>query len=52
LLLADQFELNARDVVYVDAASVVRLGRVLSNILGPASLAREILNDTVRGLPR
>lgn len=52
LLLADQFELNARDVVYVDAASVVRLGRVLSNILGPAGLAREILNDTVRGLPR
>jgi polysaccharide biosynthesis/export protein len=52
LLLADQFELNARDVVYVDAATVVRWARVLNNILAPANLAREVLNDTVRGLPR
>ncbi len=52
LLLADQFELNARDVVYVDAASVVRWARVMSNVLAPASFVRDIVNDTVRGLPR
>lgn len=52
LLLADQFELNARDVVYVDAASVVRWARVMSNVLAPASFVRDVLNDTVRGLPR
>lgn len=52
LLLADQFELNARDVVYVDAASVVRWARVMSNVLAPASFMRDIVNDTVRGLPR
>ena len=52
LLLADQFELNARDVVYVDAASVVRWARVMSNVLAPASFVRDVVNDTVRGLPR
>ena len=52
LLLADQFELSARDVVYVDAASVVRWARVMSNVLAPASFVRDVLNDTVRGLPR
>ena len=52
LLLADQFELQARDVVYVDAASVVRWARVMSLVLAPASLVRDVLNDTVRGLPR
>jgi len=52
LLLADQFELIARDVVYVDAAAVVRWARVMSNVLAPASFVRDIVNDTVRGLPR
>ncbi len=52
LLLADQFELSARDVVYVDAASVVRWARVMGNVLAPATFVREVLNDTVRGLPR
>lgn len=52
LLLADQFVLNARDVVYVDAAAVVRWARVWSNVLAPASLAREVINDTTRTFPR
>ncbi len=52
LLLADQFELTARDVVYVDAAAVVRWARVMGNLLAPASFVRDVVNDTVRGLPR
>lgn len=52
LLLADQFVLNARDVVYVDAAAVVRWARVWTNVLAPASLARDVINDTTRTFPR
>lgn len=36
LALADNFELKAKDVVYVDAASMVRLNRVISLILPTA----------------
>lgn len=52
LLLADQFMLNARDVVYVDTAPVVRWARVMSNVLASATFVREALNDTTRALPR
>ena len=52
LLLADQFPLAARDVVYVDAAPVVRWARLVNNILPTATFARESLNDLTRGLPR
>jgi len=52
LLLADQFPLAARDVVYVDTARVVRWARVVNNILPSAIFAREALNDLSRGLPR
>jgi polysaccharide export outer membrane protein len=52
LLLADQFALASRDVVYVDTAPVVRWARLINNILPSATFARESLNDLSRGLPR
>lgn len=52
LLLADQFVLAARDVIYVDTAPVVRWGRVMSNVLPTADFARQLLNDTTKGFPR
>jgi polysaccharide biosynthesis/export protein len=41
LLLADKFALQARDVVYVDTAPVVRWSRMISNILPSASFVRD-----------
>ena len=52
LLLADRFVLEARDVVYVDAAPVVRWARLINNILPSATVLRETLNDTTRAFPR
>lgn len=52
LLLADQFALQARDVVYVDAARVVRWARVVNNLLGTASFVRELVNDASPAFPR
>lgn len=37
LALADQFPLQARDVVYIDAAEVVRWSRVVQNVSGTIS---------------
>jgi polysaccharide export outer membrane protein len=52
LLLAEQFDLRARDVVFVDAVPVVRWSRVVSNILPTADFLRQTLNDTSRAFPR
>lgn len=52
LLSADRFALRSRDVVYVDAAPVVRWSRLISNILPSATVLRESLSDTTRAFPR
>jgi polysaccharide export outer membrane protein len=51
-VLADRFDLRARDVVFVDTVPVVRWARVVNNILPTADFLRQTLNDTTRGLPR
>jgi polysaccharide export outer membrane protein len=52
LVLADQFNLRQRDVVFVDSVPVVRWARIVSNILPTADFLREMLNDTSRAFPR
>ena len=52
LVLADKFNLRARDVVFVDAVAVVRWARVVNNILPTIDVLRPAINDVSRGLPR
>jgi polysaccharide biosynthesis/export protein len=52
LVMADQFNLRQRDVIFVDSVPVVRWSRIVSNILPTADFLRQTLNDTTRGLPR
>ncbi|WP_187394917.1 polysaccharide biosynthesis/export family protein [Pigmentiphaga aceris] len=40
LVLADRFDLQPRDIVYVDPTGVTRFGRVLTNILPAATAVR------------
>ncbi len=40
LVLADRFDLQPRDIVYVDPAGVARFGRVVNNIIPTANVLR------------
>lgn len=52
LVMADKFDLQRRDVVYVDTAAIVRWNRVISNIIPTLAITRELANDLIKGLPR
>lgn len=51
-VLADRFDLRPRDVVFVDAAPVVRWARVVNLLLPTADFVRLLLGDVTRALPR
>jgi polysaccharide biosynthesis/export protein len=52
MLLGEQFDLRARDVVYVDAVGVVRWARVVNNILPTADFLRLTIDDVTTRFPR
>jgi len=45
LVLADRFDLQARDIVYVDPAGVARFGRIVNNIIPTASVLRATVQN-------
>jgi polysaccharide export outer membrane protein len=51
-VMADQFNLRRRDVIFVDSVPVVRWNRIVSNILPTADFLRELANDLTTTLPR
>ena len=52
MILADGFDLRARDVVFVDAAKVVRFARIINNIIPSLEFMRESLDDFTKAFPR
>lgn len=52
LLLAEQFDMRQRDVVYVDTVGVVRWARVVNNILPTAEFLRLSAETFSSSLPR
>ncbi|HEU0198992.1 MAG TPA: polysaccharide biosynthesis/export family protein [Burkholderiaceae bacterium] len=52
LVLADRFDLRARDVVFVDAVGAVRWARVVNLLLPTADFLRQTTLDVSKGLPR
>ncbi|WP_165963013.1 polysaccharide biosynthesis/export family protein [Pigmentiphaga sp. D-2] len=45
LILADRFDLQSRDIVYVDPAGVARFGRVVNNIIPTATVIRATVQN-------
>lgn len=45
LILADRFDLQSRDIVYVDPAGVARFGRVINNIIPTATVIRATVQN-------
>lgn len=45
LVLADRFDLEPRDIVYVDPAGVARFGRVVNNIIPTATVIRATVQN-------
>jgi len=45
LVLADRFELQPRDIVYVDPAGVARFARVINNIIPTATVIRATIQN-------
>jgi len=52
LIVADRFDLRARDVVYVDAAKVARFARVINNLIPTLDLLRQSIDDFSPRFPR
>lgn len=52
MIVADRFDMRSRDVVFVDAARVVRFARVINNLIPSLEFMREGLNDWTKALPR
>jgi len=45
LILADRFDLEARDIVYVDPAGVARFSRIVNNIIPTATVLRATVQN-------
>jgi polysaccharide biosynthesis/export protein len=52
LIVADRFDMRARDVLFVDAAHVVRFARVINNLIPTLEFLRESLDDLSPRFPR
>lgn len=52
LIVADRFDLRARDVVYVDAAKIARYARVINNLIPTLDLLRQSIDDFSPRFPR
>jgi polysaccharide export outer membrane protein len=52
LIVADRFDLRARDVVFVDAAKVARYARVINNLIPTLDLLRQGIDDFSPRFPR
>jgi polysaccharide export outer membrane protein len=52
MIVADRFDMRSRDVVFVDAARVVRFARVINNLIPSLEFLRESIDDLSPRFPR